>query len=94
MKAKTPVEALNEGIDKGGWPSMVSSRKFKKYQGRPGEIIEQLSPTTRASLRELKSDDISLEKVDRLAAWLGYDDDGKQSLKDLCFKFDKEILKI
>lgn len=98
MKAvKTPVEALEYAMARGGYPSLVSSRRFKKYQGRPGEIIEKLDSETRSLLQELRSDDISSEKVDRLAAWFGCDDDEHRASEyyhDLCTKFDQKILKL
>jgi hypothetical protein len=49
---QTPLDVLEIATVRGGWPSLVSSRSFRRYQGRPGEIIEKLSPEQRATLRE------------------------------------------
>ncbi len=94
---KTPIEALEYAIARGGHPSLISSRRFKKYQGHPGEIIEKLNTETRSLLQELRSEDISSEKVDRLAAWLGCDDDEHRindHHRNLRIKFDQEVLKL
>ena len=73
MALMTPVEVLQHAMAIGGWPSLISSRRYQRYQGRPGEIIEKLGAKERAVLKNLRSDDITEKNVDRYAAWLGYD---------------------
>lgn len=93
---RTPVDALERAMAIGGHAGVISSRRRKKYQGRPGEVIERMDEPTRALLRELRSDDISPERASRYAAWLGEDDsaDGRwpAECQRMMLDFDQKVL--
>lgn len=96
---QTPLDVLETAMARGGRPSLVLSRSFRRYQGRPGEIIEKLSPEQRATLRELRSDDVADGKVSRDAAWLGYDGYDRGELRagtvhKMLAEFDRKVLRI
>lgn len=96
MTFKTPLDALKHGINKGGWPSMLSARKpRKRWQGKPGEIIENLSAETREFLKNLKSDDITEDKVTKEVAHLSADNewDRQDYINELKSKFDQKIIR-
>lgn len=97
----TPSHALQHAIARGGTPSMVGavSRRFKRYGGRPGEIVEMLAPEFRAALRELRSSDVSTESVDRWAGWYAeqeYDDRMHldRLLRQATEDFDRRVLRL
>jgi hypothetical protein len=75
---------------------MISSRRFRMYQGRPGEVIEKMDEETRALLRELRSDDLAPEKTSRYAAWLGqsHEDDQARQFSEMLLKHDREVLRL
>lgn len=96
---ETPLDVLEIAMARGGWPSLVSSRSFRRYQGRPGEIIEKLSPQQRVTLQELRSDDVAEGKVSRCAAWLGYDGYDRGELRadtvhTMLAEFDRKVLRM
>ena len=95
----TPLDVLEIAIRRGGYPSLVSSRRYRRYEGRPGEIIEKLPPEQRATLRELRSEDIAGSKLDRDVACFGYDDGapgemGREAVHKALMAFDRQVLKI
>lgn len=96
---QTPLDVLEIAMARGGWPSLLSSRSFRRYQGRPGEIIEKLTPEQRATLRELRSDDVGEGKISRYAAWLGYDgyNPGElhaETIHKMLAEFDRKVLRM
>jgi len=76
----TPASALDYTIVRGGHPSLVSSRRYRRYQGQPGEVIERMPPDVRAALTELRSADVAAERVPREAAWLASDEEFDRGL--------------
>jgi hypothetical protein len=85
----TPIEALQKAIFRGGWPSVVSSRRHRRYDGVPGEIIAQMAPEVREALAELRSSDIEAKKLSRFVAWLGYEGFEQDHLES-SFRRDRE----
>ena len=89
---KTPAEVLNHAIARATW--LGGARRPK---GKPGEIIASMSEEDRALLRELKSEDISPEKLSPKVAWLGTEDERSnmaQLISEECLKFDKDKLRL
>lgn len=68
----TPVRVLQRAMARCGWPSLLSSRRYRRGEGRPGEIVQGLSSEEREVLRGLRSTDIDSSHVDRDVPWLGY----------------------
>lgn len=95
------VDVLHKAMGRAG-VSVFSSRRLKKWQGKPGEIIAKMSEEDKEKLRELKSDDISSGAMGRdadLAAYTGYQESDEdknryeQLGKELKLKFDEKIVK-
>lgn len=92
----TPETTLRQAIGRGGWRSMItSSRRWKDWQGRPGEVIERMPEEQRAMLRELRSDDISEGRIGNGVAWLSWDGSSSRTDPQGIFEeFDRKMLRI
>ena len=66
----------------------------KRKNSKPGEVILGMSEEKRNILKQLKSEDISPEKVSIYAAWCCYEPSGEKRLSDLKIAFDRKFLKI
>ena len=91
----TPIAALERAIARGGHPSLISSRRHRRFEGRPGEIIERMDVETRAALRCLRSEDVGAGAVSRYAGWLSTDDDfffARLAYKNATRDFDRHVL--
>ena len=97
--SQTPMDVLQIAIARGGHPSLISSCRYRRFEGRPGEIVEKLSPEQRAALRELRSGDVTEGKIGRGVAWLsqGFYEPGRlppETVRDALMAFDCEVLRI
>ena len=87
---QTPVGVLRVAIARGGHPSI---------EGRPGEIVEKLTPDQRATLCELRSADVAEGKIGRDVAWFGYGlyEPGQispEAAREMLLTFDRKVLRI
>ena len=71
-----------------------TNKPIGKLYGKPGEVINSLSYEEREVLQNLKSEDLSLERIPRGQIELFTSGEQPYSmLKDKCLDFDKRILK-
>lgn len=53
---ETPQEAFELTVSHGGLSCFNASSRTRLWKGRPGEVVEHMSPEVRALLRQLTSD--------------------------------------
>jgi len=88
---ETPLEVLESTIC---LSTVLSAVRPRKWRGRPGEMIERLPEDRRATLRRLRSSDVSADKVSRHAAWADYRmDPFEEQLSRLKREFDRKFFR-